>query len=714
MNIQGNDKLQRVLAPRSVAVIGASTRPQSVGRAVFANILLNDYKGIVYPVNPKAKSILGVRAYPSVLDIPDEVDLAVVIVPAAAVPQVLEECGEKRIPGAVVISAGFKEVGGEGAKLEEQVKEIAKKHSIALIGPNCLGIINTDTEISLNATFARSMPPRGNIAFISQSGAVGVAALEYAESEHIGLSKFISVGNKAVLHENHLLKALAEDSQTDVILLYLENLEDPKGFIELAREITGELPQKKPILAIKSGRTREGAQAAASHTGALAGSDEVYDALFHQCGVLRVETLEELFEYAQALAQQPAPKGDRVAIVTNAGGPGIMATDACVRHGLKLARFSEETTRKLKEGLPPTASVQNPVDLIGDAREDRYEHALRLVLSDENVDSVIVICTPQVMADLEAIARTVVDVAQGSEKPIMACFMALEEIGRTLEILEAAKIPHYRFPEDAARSLAEMAKYTAWVNRPRTPFRTFEVDREAAQAIIKKAQAEGRRFLPEPEAHELLRAYGFPTLKAQLACSEDEAVQAAEEVGYPVVLKIVSPQIIHKFDVGGVQLNLKDEDEVRAAYNSILERVREAQPEAEIWGVFVQEFVPGGLETILGLKRDPHFGPLLMFGLGGVYVEVLRDVTFRVAPIRELGAHRMIRQIRAYKLLEGFRGQPPRDVGAIAECLLRLSQLAIELEEIEELDINPLMVFEEEAGARVVDARILLKTPKAA
>jgi acetyltransferase len=707
--MNADEKLQRLLAPRSVAVVGASTRPDSVGRAVFANILLGDYKGIVYPIHPKAKSILGVRAYPSVLEVPDEVDLAVVIVPAAVVPQVLEECGQKRIPGAVVISAGFKEVGGEGTGLEAQVKEIAQKHGIALIGPNCLGIINTDPEVSLNATFARSMPPQGNIAFISQSGAVGVAALEYAESAHIGLSKFISVGNKAALHENHLLKALADDPQTAVILLYLENLEDPKGFIELAREITGELPQKKPILAIKSGRTREGAQAAASHTGALAGSDEVYDALFHQCGVLRVETLEELFEYAQALAQQPAPRGDRVAIVTNAGGPGIMATDACVRHGLKLAPLSEETKRKLREGLPPAASVHNPVDLIGDAREDRYAYALRLVLADENVDSCIVICTPQVMADLEAIAQTVVEVAQGGEKPVLACFMALEGIGRTFKLLEEAKVPHYRFPEDAARALAEMAKYTAWVNRPRTPFRTFEVDREAARKVIERARAEGRRFLPEPEAHALLSAYGFPVLKAKLARSEEEAIRAAEEVGYPVVLKVVSPQIIHKFDVGGVQLNLKDEDEVRAAYNAILERARQLT-EAQIWGVFVQEFVPGGVETILGLKRDPHFGPLLMFGLGGVYVEVLRDVTFRIAPIRELGAYRMIQQIRAYKLLEGFRGQPPRDVDAIAECLLRLSQLATELEAIEELDINPLMVFERGAGARVVDARILLSS----
>ncbi len=702
--------LRRLLSPRSVAVIGASTRAGSVGRAVFANILLGDYQGIVYPVNPKAKSILGVRAYPSVQEIPDEVDLAVVIVPAPVVPQVLEECARKGIPGAVVLSAGFKEVGGEGLKLEERLRAIAREHDIALVGPNCLGIINTDPQVRLNATFARSMPPPGNIAFISQSGAVGVAALEYAESQHIGISKFVSIGNKAVLNETHLLAALRDDPHTDVILLYVENLDDPKGFLDLAREITGELPQKKPILAIKSGRTREGARAAASHTGALAGSDEVYDALFHQCGVLRVETIEELFEYAQALAQQPAPRGDRVAIVTNAGGPGIMATDACVRHGLKLARFSEETTRKLQEGLPPTASVRNPVDLIGDAQEDRYAYALGWVLRDESVDSAIVICTPQMMADLTAIARTIADAAREHQKPVLACLMALEEIGEALKVLEEARVPHYRFPEDAARALAEMARYMSWVNRPRTPVRTFDdVDREAARTVLEKAQADGRTFLPEPEAHAILRAYGFPVLRGELAADEDEAVRVAERIGYPVVLKIVSPQIVHKFDVGGVRLRLEDEAAVREAYRGIVQSVRERKPDAEIWGVFVQEFVPGGVETILGLKRDPHFGPLLMFGLGGVYVEVLRDVTFRIAPIRELGAYRMIEGIRAHRLLEGFRGQPPRDTDAIAECLLRLSQLAIELEEIEELDINPLMVFEEGAGARVVDARILLR-----
>lgn len=700
-------QLNSIIAPHSVAVIGASTRPDSIGRAVFANILFHNFQGIVYPVNPKAQSILGVRAYPSVREIPDAVDLAVIVVPAAVVPQVVEECGQKGVRGAVVISAGFKEIGPAGATLEAQLVEITRKYKISLIGPNCLGIINTDPSVSLDATFARVIPRAGNIAFVSQSGAVGATALEYAQLEGIGLSKFISLGNKADLNENDLLAALREDRESDVILLYLEDLVNPKGFLDLAQEITGE----KPILAIKSGRTREGAKAASSHTGALAGSDELYDSLFLQAGVLRVESLEELFEYAVAFANQPTPRGNRVAIVTNAGGPAIMATDACVRHGLQLAEFSEKTRQSLRQGLPITASVHNPVDLIGDANEDRYELALRAALADENVDACLVICGPRVLSDQNAIARVVAKSAKAEkEKPLLACFMALEEIDDVLKILEEARVPNYRFPEDAARALAKMAQYEKWVHRPRTQFRSFsDVDRDQAKAITSRAQAEGRRFLPAPEAHALLKAYGFPMLTSQLVNTEDEAARAADDIGYPVVLKIVSPHIMHKVDVGGVKLNLQSEKQVRQAYRELISAVKAAQSQATIWGVFVQQYVTGGKEMILGLKRDPHFGPLLMFGLGGIYVEVLKDVTMRIAPIRELGAYRMIEQIRGYKILAGYRGEPPSDIDAIAECLLRLSQLSQELDEIEELDINPLIVLAKGEGVRVVDARILLR-----
>jgi acetyl coenzyme A synthetase (ADP forming)-like protein len=724
MTTHSRESLEALFAPKSVAVIGASTKPDSLGRAVFKNILFHGYTGVVYPVNPKAKSILGVKAYPSVLDIPDEIDLAVIIVPAIAVANVLEECGRKGVRAAIVISAGFKEIGEEGAQRERELQQIAQRYGIALLGPNCLGIINTDPAVSLNATFAPGMPRQGNIAFISQSGALGIAALEYAQRQKIGLSKFISIGNKADLHENHLLDYLKDDPLSDVILLYVEDLEDPQGFHRLATEITSERPKKIPILAIKSGRTLEGAKAATSHTGALAGSDEVYDSIFMQSGVLRVETIEELFDYAIAFAQQPLPhltrslsasgegQGEvKIAIVTNAGGAGILATDAAVRHGVQLAEFTEETVRKLRELLPPTVNVANPVDMTGEPNEQRYETVVRTVLEDPNVAGVVVIAAPHILMSLENIARHIVRAVQEihTEKPVLACLMAVTDARPAIEILEEANIPHYSFPERAARALAAMARYREWVHRPRTEYRVFtDVQIEQARETIARAKRQGRSLLLEPEAHDVLKAYGFPVLQYRFAKSEDEALQAAREIGYPVVLKIVSPDIAHKVDVGGVKLGIHSDAELRDSYRQMLADVQKAKPDARIFGVFVQEFIKGGKETILGLKRDPLFGPLLMFGLGGIYVEALRDVTFRIAPIRELGVHRMIRQIRGFKILEGFRGEPPSDIDAIAECLARLSQLATQLEEIVELDINPLVVFERGRGARVVDARIVV------
>ncbi|MFH1564004.1 MAG: acetate--CoA ligase family protein [Nitrospirota bacterium] len=681
-----------IFSPRTVAVIGASTRENTVGRSIFTNMLFSGYTGIVYPVNPKARGILGVRAYHSVWDIPGEVDLAVVIVPAVAVAQVMEECGEK------------------GAELEKTVVEIAKKYSISLVGPNCLGVINTDSEMRLNATFAASMPRAGNIAFISQSGALGVAALEYAYENNIGLSKFVSVGNKADINENDILEIIKDDPLTDVILLYLEDLTEPKRFIELAREITGDIPKKKPILAIKSGRTMEGAKAASSHTGALASSDEAYDSLFHQCGVLRVETFEELFDYARAFANQPLPKGNKIAIVTNAGGPGIMATDACIRYGLQLASFDKKTTQILENGLPATANINNPVDIIGDAGEDRYRVALNAVLEDANVHGVIIISTLQAMTSIKDISLVISDVVAKYQIPVMVCYMGVIDISDALKILDERHIPHYKFPESAARAMAKMAEYSQWLTRPRTQVRIFtDVDKAKVEEILATAKKEKREFLPEPQSHGILKAYGFPMIDSRVAKNEQECLQSAEEIGYPVALKIISPDIIHKVDVGGVKLNIKNEVELRNASNELLQGVNLAKPQANILGVFVQKMANKGKEIIIGMHKAPLFGNLLMFGLGGIYVEVLKDVTFRLAPIRELSAYRMLEEIRAYKILEGFRGEKPSDIEAIAECLERLSQLVTDFDEIEELDINPLLVFEEGKGAKVVDARILIK-----
>ncbi|MFN4179755.1 MAG: acetate--CoA ligase alpha subunit [Armatimonadota bacterium] len=706
--LKGLHDLRPILEPQSVAVIGASRQPGTVGHAVLSNLLMGQFTGIIYPVNPKAKSICGVRSYPSVLEIPDPVDLAVIIVRATLVPQVLEECGQKGVKGAIVISAGFKETGHEGAKLEAQVKEIAHHYGIALVGPNCLGVINTDPNYRLNASFAKEMPLPGNIAFISQSGALCTAVLDYAKGQGIGFSKVISLGNKADVNENDFLAYLWHDPHTQVILMYVEELTEGRRFLQLAREITGEGDGRKPILALKAGRTPAGARAVASHTGSLAGSDEVYEALFAQAGVLRADTVEDLFEYAIAFANQPLPNGRRTVIITNAGGPGIMATDACVRYGLELAQLSEQTLSQLQEKLPPHASLQNPIDLIGDAQHDRYEAALNAVLEDPNVDAVIVLLTPQAMTDIENIAHVIVQASKRRSKPILACFMGLVDISAGVNILKANGVPAYSFPEDAIRALAAMVRYVDWVRRPRTGFKTFPVNTDKARQLLKEAPVSEHGFVPEEVALQVLEAYGFPMLPWGVAKTPDEAVTVARQIGYPVVLKVLSPDIVHKFDVGGVQLNLNSDSDVRQAFERIMNSVKQHVPEAKIEGVLVQAMAKKGREVILGMKRDPQFGPILMFGLGGIYVEVLKDVTFRFAPVRELGAYRMVRDIKTYRLLEGVRGEPPADIDKIVECIERLSQLAMEQDLIEELDINPLIVYPQGEGAVVVDVRIMV------
>ncbi|MBI4722308.1 MAG: acetate--CoA ligase family protein [Candidatus Stahlbacteria bacterium] len=707
-----NTNLQPIFSPKSIAVIGASAREDSVGRALFTNVLFSGYTGIVYPVNPNARGILGVRAYHSVWDIPEEVELAVIIVPSTAVPIVMEECGEKGVKAAIIISAGFKEIGNQGIEIEEAIKSIAQKHSIRLVGPNCLGVINTDPNICFNATFAGSMPKPGNISFISQSGALGVAALEYVRGENIGISKFVSMGNKADINENDLLEVLKNDPLTDVILLYLEDLTAPKHFIELTREIAG--VKKKPILAIKSGRTIEGARAASSHTGALASSDEAYDSFFKQCGVLRVETLEELFEYAIAFAKQPLPYSNKIAIVTNAGGPGIMATDTGIRYGLQLSQFESATTNRLQDSmkshlLPQTANITNPIDVIGDANADRYATALQAVLEDKNVAGAIVICTPRSAAALQPITQVIAEIVPRYKKPVMACCMGVTDISSALKILDEKNIPHYRFPEAAARALANMAEYAHWLTRPQTEIKVFtDVDKDKVANILAAAKIEDKHFLTEPDCYEILNAYGFPILGFRLAKTETDAIQAANQIGYPIVMKIVSPDILHKLDVKGVQLNIDNDKEAKNAYNNILQNVNKIKPKANILGILVQKMAQKGKETIIGMNRDPHFGPLIMFGLGGSYVEILKDVSFRIAPIRELSAQYMIEEIRGYKILQGYRGEKPSDIKAIVECLERLSQLVSDFQEIKELDINPLSVLETGKGAQVLDARILI------
>ena len=701
-------KLNSIFYPKSIAIIGASRQQGSVGQSLLANIIDSRFQGIAYPVNPRAKGILGIKCYARVMDIPDEVDLAVIIVPSRFVSGILEECAKKHIKGAIVISAGFKEIGGEGIELEKKVQQIIQKYDISLVGPNCLGVINTDPELSMNATFGTQMSKEGNIAFISQSGALCVAVLDYAKESNIGFSKFISMGNKAGLTENELLLYLKNDPKTDVILMYLEDLVNGREFMKIARDITSSPSNPKPIIALKAGRTMLGAKAASSHTGSLAGSDRVYDAIFNQCGVLRGETLEELFDYVKAFSSQPLPKGENVAIITNSGGPGILATDSCIRHGLNIAPFNKNTVRTLKTILPPTASFNNPVDLIAEAQHEQYEATLREILKDKNVHSSIIILTATSFTNAEKIADSIVIAAKKFQKPVLCCFLGVYDVSRGIDILEENGIPAYRFPESAARALSEMTKFNWWLNRPKTGIKKFRVNRAKAKKIIDSVKKEGRLFLLEHESYEVLKAYNFPVIKSFLAGNKMEAVEAAQKIGLPVALKIASPDILHKFDFGGVKLNLKNKNEVLKAYHEILENILAKKPEAKIRGVIVEEMASKGKEIILGMNRDPQFGPILMFGLGGIYVEVLEDVTFRLAPIRELTANVMITSTKTYKILEGFRGEPAYDTEAVAECLKRLSQLVIDFEDIKELDINPLIVYEKGKGCAIVDARIIL------
>lgn len=701
-------RLDPLFYPESIAVIGASRQPGSVGYSLLANLIDSRFQGIIYPVNPKAKGILGMKCYPRICDIPDPVDLGIVIVPARAVPQALDECGRKGVHNAVVISAGFREIGGTGIELENRVQSIIREYDIDLVGPNCLGVINASAGSSMNATFGTQMPRAGNIAFISQSGALCVAVLEYAKVSNIGFSKFISMGNKAGLNENELLLYLKDDPETDVILMYLEDLVDGREFMTIARSITSHPRNPKPIIALKAGRTLIGARAASSHTGSLAGSDKVYDAIFEQCGVMRGPSLEEVSDYVKGFSRQPRPRGRNVAIITNSGGPGILATDSCIQGGLNIAPFPAATKKALREVLPPTIALNNPIDLIAEAQAEQYGAALNALLSARSIHSAIVILTPTAFTDVEKIAQTIVKVSKKYSKPILCCFLGVYDVSRGLDILDNNNIPSYRFPESAARVLAEMTRFHLWLERPRTGVKKYAVDKARARQVIDAVRAEGRSFMLEQEAYDILKAYDFPVIRSVMAKSEDQAVKAAKTIGYPVVLKIASPDILHKFDFGGVKLNLNNPEELRSAYQTILRDVKSKKPDADIHGILVEEMAREGKEVILGMNRDPQFGPLLMFGMGGIYVEALEDVSFRLAPIRELTAAVMISKTKTHKILEGFRGGPAYDTGSIADCLKRLSQLVCDFEEIAELDINPLIVYPEGEGCRLVDARIIL------
>ncbi len=711
--------IDAVFAPRSVAVLGASTTPGKVGHDIFENILKGGYKGTLYPVNPKAKSVLSVRAYPSIKDIPDQVDLAMVILPPQAAESAVKEAIEKGVKGIVIVSAGFREVGEEGRAIEDRIVTLCAEAGVRVIGPNCLGVINPNEAVRLNGSFSSRMPASGNISFISQSGALCTSVLDFAADREFGFSKFISIGNKADVDELDLLRYLHEDPETEVIMLYLEELRRGPEFIEAVKEITSGDRKPTPVLVIKSGRTSAGAQAAASHTGSLAGSEAVYDSIFEQSGIIRCESIDELFDFASAFAyknesalgkmRRKVPHGNRVAIVTNAGGPGIVATDMTVSSGLKLARFSEETIEALTSHLPMTANVHNPVDVIGDAASDRYENALAAVIRDEGVDGALVILTPQSMTNALGTAEAIARIARRSHKPILCCFMGIIDVSAGVKFLQEKGIPVFRFPENAAKAFGAIYRYSRWMNRQiLAPFK-LEQDQDKAARIIAERLAVGKTYLGELDGLELLKCYGFETLPTQLAKTEDEAVALAEKIGLPVVMKIVSDQIIHKSDADGVRVGLKSADEVRAAFNTIVDNAVSFKKDAVIDGVLVQKMADPGQEVILGMNRYPIFGPLIMFGMGGIFVEVFQDVVFRLSPVSRNEARRMVRMIKGVKLLKGFRGRPKADMVVLEKLLVALSDLVVQNPQIQELDINPLLVHAEGQGATVADCRIILK-----
>ncbi len=695
--------LSTLFNPKSVSIIGASSKPGKLGYNILENVIKYGYMGRVYPVNPNYQEILGLKVYSNISEINDEIDLAVIVIPAESVVKVAEECGASKVKNLVVISAGFKETGKEGAERERALKDICKKYKMNLLGPNCLGVIDTFTP--LNASFAAQMPLKGNIAFISQSGALGTAILDWSFKNRIGFSKVISLGNKADLDESDFINALAADNNTKVILLYIEDVKDGGKFIKSLKKTV----KIKPVLVLKSGSSTAGQRAAASHTGSLAGSRIAYETVFKQFGALQVETISDLFNYAKVFSTQPLPKDNSICILTNAGGPGIIATDACEKHGLKLAQLKNETLNNLRERLPPNASIYNPVDILGDAQPERYYKALETLKDDDNVSSLIIILTPQATTKPTETVLELVKLTSMIDKPVAFSLIGGEQVAEAKRILSENNIPVFSFPEDAVESIAALTRYKL-IREKKMSHRKFKipVDKEPIREIIKRVLSENRRTLLSSEACEILSFYNVKTPKVHLASNSEEACEAAAEIGYPVTLKIASPDIIHKSDVGGVALNVKNEEDVRKIFIGMVANAHKLFPNARIYGVEVYEYVEKGKEVIIGVNKDLQFGHLLMFGLGGVYVNFLRDVAFRIVPVTFNDAEEMIKETKVYNLLKGVRGEQPADIDAVIKTILAVSQLVEEFPVISELDVNPLFVYNKGEGCIAVDVKMSL------
>lgn len=699
--------LEHFFKPQSVAIVGASRHRGKVGYEILAGLIKAQYPGKIFPINPTSDEVQGLKAWPDLKSIGECPELVVIVVSAKHVLDAINECAQLGVKAVVIVSSGFKESGPQGAEMEKAVLRAAKSAGIRIIGPNCIGLMVPANR--LNASFGGELPAAGTIGYFSQSGSLLAAIVDMARETSLGFSKLVSIGNKADVNELTLMRALGEDEDTKVVAGYLETIADGDAFIRQAEHVSRE----KPILLMKAGFTEAGARAASSHTGRLAEVESAYECVFERAGVVRCESIKDQFDFARAFAYQPLPKGPRVAVVANAGGAGIMATDAIERESLQLAQFSEQTQIKLKqsEELSRAASISNPIDLLGDALSDRYEFAIRTVLQDPNVDTVLVLLSPHAMTECVGTAEAIVRVANenGREKPILACFLGAGRVADAVKVLRKGKVPPYDCPESAVKTIKIMHRYAKWRSRPKRVVKLFNVNRRKAERIIERHMRMGQMEVGEMEAKEILEAYGFVTPQGGVATTPDQAANIADQIGYPVVLKIWSPDILHKTDVGGVKTNVIGAQQVRDVFDLMMYRIPKKAPDANILGICVEKMCTSGKEVILGMNRDPRFGPLMMFGMGGKLVEVLEDVVFYPAPLTAVEAMEMLVRTKTYDVLRGTRGEEGVDISAIAEALQRLSQLVTEFPQIKEMDINPFVVGPEGMTPIAVDAMMTLE-----
>ena len=707
--IESMSGLDKVMKPRSIAVIGASTKEHTIGSDIMKRLTDYGFTGSIYPINPKGGEILGLKVYRNVLEIEGDVDLAIIVVNAKFVLDTIDQCHQKGVGGLCVISAGFKETGAQGAELERALLTKVREYNMRCVGPNCLGVVNTHPDVRMDGCFAESLPERGDIGFVSQSGALGGGILNILKDLNLGFAQFISIGNQADVNAETALEYWENEEDVKQILLYMESIQNPANFRALASRIS----KKKPILALKAGRSAAGASAASSHTGSLAGGDKAANALLMQSGVIREYSLENLFATAKVFANCPIPKGDRVAIITNSGGPGIMATDAVCEYGMQMAQLSESTKKTLRSFLPAAASVKNPVDMIASAPIEHYKQTLETVIADENVDMIVVIYLPFLgLKDID-VARAVMEIKeQHPEKPIVGVFMTTNGFFAQLAEMDVT-VPFFMYAEQAVDGLNRLNQQRLWINKPVGQIPTFTVDKERAGVIIRESIAQGREQLTTRESIDVLHAYGVRVCQAGFAVNEDEAVAIADSIGYPVVMKMTSKTTSHKSDVGGVRVNIQSAQELRAQYQDLVEKLKARDLLEGLEGVIIQEMVKGSREMVCGIASDPQYGHMVMFGLGGVFIEVLKDVVFRLAPLTDVDAEEMIRSVKAYKLLEGARGTTPAQMDQLRDCLLRISQLVTDFPCITELDINPLIISEKNGEGIAVDGRVKVDLKKA-